>query len=212
MADIVAGINPTRMELIKLRRKIALASKGHRLLKEKRDALVMEFLKMIRSSKELRENVDTHFQEAFKGLVRAQAVMGSIDVKSAAMGIKEIGDISFDEKNIIGVRIPKLSLPEEDRSLLSRGYSPLTSSATLDEASRKFEEALKFTIEMAETEKTLQLLGREVERTKRRVNALEYVMIPRLKNTALFIQMRLDEMEREDFSRLKKIKSKLSKR
>jgi len=113
---------------------------------------------------------------------------------------------------MIGVKVPQLSMVEEERNISSRGYSPITTSISLDEATKNFETALKLTIEMAELQKTIQLLAGEVERTKRRVNALEYVLIPRLNNTATFIQMRLDEMEREDFSRLKKIKTKLRRK
>jgi len=194
-------INPTRMELIKLRKKIKLAEKGHRLLKEKRDALIMEFLEIIKSGGQLRKTVEEQLASSFRNLTYAYALAGSIDVKSAAMAIKPATDVSLDVRNVIGVKVPKLSYEEaEERNISTRGYSPVDSSLTIDEAARSFEQSLKMVVELAETEKSIKLLAAEVEKTKRRVNALEYVMIPTLKNASVFISMRLDEMERDDFS------------
>ena len=128
------------------------------------------------------------------------------------MAVREIANAKFETKNIIGIKVPEIALESDERNLGNRGYSPITTSASLDEAAGKFDNALSLVVQMAEVEKTIELLATEVEKTKRRVNALEYIVIPRMKNTSKFIRMRLDEMEREDFSRLKKIKGKLAKK
>ncbi|MDP7282409.1 MAG: V-type ATP synthase subunit D [Candidatus Undinarchaeales archaeon] len=212
MADLIAGINPTRMELIQLKKKTKLAEKGYKLLKEKRDALIMKFLDIIKKGATLRDDAEKYFKNAYGDLVKAKSIMGPMEVTSAAMAVREIANAEFQTRNIIGIKVPEIKLDEEDRNLSNRGYSPITTSASLDEAAGKFENALKLVVQMAEIEKTIELLASEVEKTKRRVNALEYIVIPRMKNTSKFIRMRLDEMEREDFSRLKKIKGKLAKK
>ncbi|MFH1450718.1 MAG: V-type ATP synthase subunit D [archaeon] len=208
----MSGINPTRMELIKLRKKTKLAEKGYKLLKEKRDALIMRFLEIIKRGANLRDDVDSHFKKAYLDLAKAKAIMGPLEVKSASLAVRGRENAEFRTKNIIGIKVPEIRLSDDERGLGNRGYSPIMSSAALDEAALQFEGALKLVVEMAEVEKAIELLATEVEKTKRRVNALEYIVIPRMKNTSTFIRMRLDEMEREDFSRLKKIKGKLAKK
>jgi len=212
MAEIISGINPTRMELIKLRKKTKLAEKGYKLLKEKRDALIMKFLDIIKQGATLRGDVEGQFKQAYMDLVKVKAIMGPLETKSAAMAVREIANAKFETKNIIGIKVPEIALEKDERNLGNRGYSPITSSASLDEAAGRFDKVLELVVQMAEVEKTIELLASEVEKTKRRVNALEYIVIPRMKNTSTFIRMRLDEMEREDFSRLKKIKAKLAKK
>jgi len=209
MTDIIAGINPTRMELIKLRRKIKLARKGRKLLKEKRDALIMRFMEIIKEGGTMREGVEDLMMNAYKKLVQAEAMMGTLAVRSSSMAVNEVGGVELKTRNLIGTKVPELSLLEERRNISSRGYSPIQSTAMLDEATRNFEETLQKVLKLAEVEKSIYMLADEVEKTKRRVNALDYIMVPRMDNTANFIEMRLEEMEREDFSRLKKIKSKL---
>ncbi|MFO7872237.1 MAG: V-type ATP synthase subunit D [Candidatus Undinarchaeales archaeon] len=206
------SVNPTRMELLKLGKKIKLTTKGHKLLKEKLDALIMRFMKLIDKQSELREEVEDYFEEAFNALMRAQAVSGTLDVRSAALAVKEMPDVKVEQKNIMGVKLPKLEVQEEKRDMSNRGYGPLQTSVAIDEAAGKYERAIKLVIELAELESSVQLLGKEIEKTKRRVNALEYIMIPRLKATKKFISMRLDELEREDLFRLKKIKARIEEK
>ena len=200
------------MELIKLGKKIKLAEKGYKLLKEKRDALIMKFLEIIKQGATLRNDVEEQFKKAYQDLVKAKAIMGPLEVKSASMAVREIANARFETRNIIGIKVPEIELEEDKRNLGNRGYSPITTSASLDETDGRFDNALKLVVDMAEVEKTIEMLSTEVEKTKRRVNALEYIIIPRMKNTAKFIRMRLDEMERVHFSRLKKIKAKLAKK
>ena len=209
MADIIPGINPTRMELIKLRRKIKLAKKGRKLLKEKRDALIMRFMEIIKEGGSMREAVEDFVMGAYRKLVSAEAMMGTLAVRSSSMAVSEVGAIGLKTKNLIGTKVPEVTFPEGKRDISSRGYSPIQSTAMLDEATRNFEDTLQKVLKLAEVEKSIYLLAEEVEKTKRRVNALDYIIVPRMENTANFIKMRLEEMEREDFSRLKKIKSKL---
>ncbi len=206
------SVNPTRMELLKLGDKIKLTTKGHKLLKEKLDALIMRFMKLIDKQSELREQVEDYFEEAFNALMRAQAVSGTLEVRSAALAVKEMSDVKVEQKNVMGVKLPKLEVKEEKRDLSNRGYGPLQISAAIDEAARRYEKATNLVVKLAELENSIQLLGVEIEKTKRRVNALEYIMIPRLKATKKFISMRLDELEREDLFRLKKIKARIEEK
>ena len=209
--EILEGINPTRMELLALKDREKLAVKGHSLLKEKRDALIKEFFDILDRVTGARSDVEKILAEAFDALTSAQVVMGDLGVQKAALSVKESVDVSITSRSIMGVPVPLVDTQIEERSLVSRGYGFTDTSIQLDEASKKFEEALKMIIELGEIEKTIFLLAAEIESTKRRVNALEHIMIPRLQNTVKSIDMRLQEMERENFVRLKMIRSTIEK-
>lgn len=207
MAELIEGVNPTRMELLKLKGKVTLAKKGHRLLKEKRDALIMEFFNILEEARGVRREAEGKLAEAFRALILAQALLGDIKVWEAAMAVKPMDGIKIRSRNIMGVRVPVLEVGDTRRNLLERGYGLIDTSAQLDEAASKFEEALKAVVQLAEIEKSIRLLAEEIESTKRRVNALENIIIPRLAATVKYIKMRLDEMERENFFKLKRIKT-----
>jgi V/A-type H+-transporting ATPase subunit D len=204
--EMIEGINPTRMELLKLKDREKLAVKGHSLLKEKRNALIMEFFNILERVKGSRENVEEILKEAYKDLTAAQVVMGDLAVKKSAMSVKESVEIDIDSRSVMGVVVPLIESQTSQRTMVERGYGFLDTSVKLDEAASKFEESLKLILELGEIEKTIILLAGEIESTKRRVNALEHIIIPKLENTVKYIEMRLEEMERENFVRLKMIK------
>lgn len=206
---MIEGINPTRMELLKLKQREKLAVKGHSLLKEKRNALIMEFFNILERVKGSRDEVSLKLQEAYQDLTAAQVMMGDLSVKKAAMSVTESVDVDIDSRSIMGVVVPVVESEISQRTIVERGYGFMDTSVKLDEAARKFEESIQLIIELGEIEKTIMLLASEIESTKRRVNALEHIIIPRLENTVKYIEMRLEEMERESFVRLKMVKKSM---
>ena len=212
MPEIIEGVSPTRMELLRLSRREKLAEKGHDLLREKRDALIAEFLDIIGEVRDIRKEVEAKLSEAFEFLILAQALSGVEQVRQQSLMTGHRILIDSSTRSIMGVQIPILELPDKlVRNVTERGYSLIDSSSALDRAARSFEEALQLIIKLGEMEEAVRNLAGEVEKTKRRVNALEYIMIPSLKATRKYIRMRLEEMERENFTRLKKIKAMLER-
>lgn len=208
--EMIEGINPTRMELLSLKDRQKLAVKGHSLLKEKRNALIMEFFNILERVKGARDKVEEKLQEAYNDLAAAQVVMGDLAVNKAALSVTESVHVDIDSRSIMGVVVPIVETTNDtDRTLVDRGYGLVDTSVKLDEAAKKFEESISLIIELGEIEKTIVLLASEIEATKRRVNALEHITIPRLENTVKYIEMRLEEMERENFVRLKVIKKSI---
>jgi len=212
MAEILANVKPTRMELLRLRRRVKLADRGHKLLKEKRDALVSEFMVVIRQYREARNFAEESLRIAFHNLLMAEVLLGSRDIEQISdITLRDI-DIDFSIKNIMGVSIPLLKGYNLVRKVNERGYGFLSTNAKLDDAAKSFEESLLLLINLAEVEESVRKIAEEIEKTKRRVNALEYIVIPRLKATIKHIEMRMEEIERESFMRLKKIKASLEAR
>jgi V/A-type H+-transporting ATPase subunit D len=208
MAD--EPVKPTRMELIKTKERIKLAGKGHKLLKQKRDVLVLEFFAILKKAKDLRSVLNGQMKTAFSSLAVAQAYHSVFEVEAAALAVKKVPNVRTSVKNIMGVRIADIEGSYEKRAIAERGYSFAGSSAKIDETASTFESSLGTIIEIAKTENALRNLLKEIETTKRRVNALEYVVVPRLKGEASYISMRLDEMEREGFFTLKMLKKKMN--
>ena len=213
MPEIIEGVSPTRMELLRLRRREQLAVKGHDLLREKRDALIAEFLDVVGEVRDARMVAEENLKEAFEYLIIAQAGLGVEEVRQLSLMTAREIPMDFSMRSIMGVNVPIIELPEVlSREVTERGYGLMDSSSAVDSCAIRFEEALAKIIKLAELEEAVRNLAGEVEKTKRRVNALEYVMIPRLKATRKYIQMRLEEMERENFTRLKKIKAILERK
>jgi len=209
MADILQNVKPTRMELLKLRRRVKLADKGHRLLKEKRDALISEFMVVIKEYKDARKRTEETLKVAFYNLLMAEVLLGARDLEQiSGITLRDI-NLDFMTKNIMGVSVPIMKVDNLIRRVHERGYGFLSTNAKLDDAAKNFEESILLIVKLAEVEESVRRIAEEVEKTKRRVNALEYIVIPRLKATIKHIEMRMEEIERESFLRLKKIKASL---
>ena len=201
-------IKPTRSELINLKRKIQLSERGYKILKMKRDGLILEFFKVLADAKDTRGGLQKKYQIAVEMMAVANTVEGAIGVKAAAFSVKEVPQITLKSKNIMGVIVPQIESSKVKKSLVDRGYGVLGTSTVIDETASAFEDLVESIIESAEIETTMKRLLDEIEKTKRRVNALEYKVIPELTAARDFIKMRLDEMEREELFRMKKIKAR----
>jgi V/A-type H+-transporting ATPase subunit D len=196
---------------LKLKRRVKLAEKGHDLLREKRDALISEFLEIIEEVRDARKDVEEKLEDAFLALRIAKAMHGEKMMREISFVTPQTISIDLDTRNIMGVKVPVIEAEEIKRNVISRGYSLTDTSAAVDQCAKSFEETLEMIIKLAEVEEAVKRLAIEVEKTKRRVNSLEYILIPRLRATTRYIAMRLEEMEREDFSRLKRIKAILER-
>jgi len=204
--QILEGVSPTRMDLLEIRKKLILAEKGHKLLEEKRDALVEKFFDIIDKRNKLSSELDEEFKTAFTSLIQAQMIMGEKKVEDASFLNPDIGEITFQTDNIMGVKIPKMNV-EDIKTDLKPNYGFFESSSKLDDAKKSFTELLSKLIELADLEAGIKSLTVEIEKTKRRVNVLENNLIPKLHSTRKYIEMQLEEREREDFFRRKRIKA-----
>ena len=203
---------PTRMELIKTKERIALATKGHKLLKQKRDALILEFFKILKKAQDLRGQLAKKMVGAYQSIALAEIYHSIYELESVSINLRKQIDIDIDVKNVMGVKIPSIDVAMQEKHFMSLPtYSVAATSAKIDSAVDNFDEVLKMVVKLAETETAIKRLIMEIEKTKRRVNALEYVLIPRLDEQKKMIAFRLDEMERDSFVSLKTIKRKLEK-
>ncbi|MBM3308777.1 MAG: V-type ATP synthase subunit D [Candidatus Altiarchaeales archaeon] len=208
MAEMVEGISPTRMELLNIKHRMQLAEKGHRLLKEKRDALMLEFMSAAKEAEETAENTVSQILKAREFITMANAVAGPSEMKSLSLTSERGVEVQVSYKNVMGVSLPRISKFVFERKLDERNYSLALVNPLVDEVSSEYEIAAGRVLELLEVETMLKALSEETKRTKRRVNALEYNIIPKLRNTRKYIEMRLGELERERFYRLKMVKSK----
>ncbi len=208
----VLRVNPTRMELTKLKKRLVTATRGHKLLKDKRDEMVRQFMLLIRRNKALREEVEAALSMALAGFVLARVAMTKETMDEALMyPVREV-ELSISRANIMSVDVPKISYSEKKQERSFFPYGLLCTSAELDSATTKLSSVLPQMVELAELEKTCNMLADEIEKTRRRVNALEYVMIPQLQETIRYIRMKLDENERGNLTRLMKTKDMIAKR
>jgi V/A-type H+-transporting ATPase subunit D len=205
---VMQDVKPTRSELIQLKRKIKLSESGHKLLKMKRDGLILEFFKILNEARNVRTELDSAYDKAMGKIDLACAVNGVLTVKSTAFTAKETPEIQLSGHNIMGVVVPKISSTGVRKSLSERGYGIIGTNSYIDESADAYEELVEKIITAAELETTMKRLLDEVEKTKRRVNALEFKVIPELTSTMKFIRSALEEMERENTFRLKRIKAR----
>lgn len=206
------NVNPTRMELTNLKRKLVTARRGHKLLKDKRDELMRRFMEKVRENKELRKKVEQRIEDANKHMAVARSVMSDSSIEAALMMPMQEMSIDIASKNVMSVIIPeyKTSFRSADSAdIYSYGFA--YTSIDLDDAVKSLSDILPDLIKLAETEKSCQLMAVEIEKTRRRVNALEHVMIPRYEETIKYIAMKLDENERGATTRTMKVKDMMLK-
>ena len=202
----ILRVNPTRMELSRLKKRLKTAVRGHKLLKDKRDEMVRRFMELIRENKELREKMEEKVSVAQKGFLGASLVMTPEDLDTALMYPARRVELEVSKNNIMSVEVPKIDFKEVEEQESFYPYGMLRTTGELDVAVDSLSAALPSMIRLAELEKTCNMLADEIEKTRRRVNALEYVMIPQLEETIKYITMKLDENERGNTTRLMKMK------
>jgi V/A-type H+-transporting ATPase subunit D len=205
-------VNPTRMELIKKKGQIRMAEQGRDLLRQKMDVLIREFFLLTASFSRSREELEAAANDAYRSLLIAQAVDDSIALKSASFATKKGITLDVRSRNIMGVPVPVIEKKHVIRNVLERGYGIVGTSGRIDEAAEKFEAELNIIMDLAEKETAMRRLGAEIQMSRRRVNALEQVLIPELNRQARYIKLSIEEREREDLFRLKKVKKLLQRR
>ncbi len=201
-------VKPTRSELLEVKKKIKLTKSGHKILKMKRDGLIIEFFKILEQAKQVRVKIVKDYDEAMAKINVAQAVDGAIAVQSAAFALRLHPEVTLRSKNVMGLVVPEIETNSLKSTIDQRGYGVIGTSTYIDEATRAFENLVETLVQAAEIETTMKKLLDEIEKTKRRVNALEFKVIPELEEAKSFIELRLQEMERENTFRLKRIKDK----
>jgi len=200
------------MELLARKAQIALASQGRDLLEQKRTALLKEFLRMADTAMERSDALQFSAANARYALARTEAIAGTEAVRSAALASRAELPLQVTTTRVMGVKVPQIEQKRVSRSMLARGFAITGTSITIDEAASAFESEVEAIIELAEMELRLARLAEEIQRTSRRLNALEHFLIPRLKAECDFIQMVLDERERADHFRLKLVKRTLERK
>ena len=207
------NVNPNRMELSKLKKRLSTAKRGHKLLKDKQDELMRRFIDLVRLNDRLRKSVEKDLMETYGDFAMASALSSRDFIEEAVMMPKESVSVELSSENIMSVIVPKMKfvrlLGDEDGGIFPYGYSG--TSDELDRAVQKLFAMLAELLRLGEVEKTCNLLTDEIEKTRRRVNALEYMTIPQLEETIKYIKMKLDENERGNLTRLMKVKDMMVK-
>jgi V/A-type H+-transporting ATPase subunit D len=201
-------ITPTRSVLIELKKRIKLSQSGYKIMKMKRDGLIIEFFEVLEKARKMRAGVTSDYESAMDKIAIARAVEGEIAVKSAAYALKADRQVTVGSKSILGMMVPKVEATSVHTKMVDKGYGVISTSPYIEEAALAFEKLLDTLIRAAEIETTMKKLLDEIEKTKRRVNALEFKIIPDLKEAERFVKFRLEEMERENTTRLKHLKKK----
>ena len=203
----VLNVNPTRMQLTALKKRLTTARRGHKLLKDKRDELMRQFLALVRENKELRRRVESGLEDAAAHFAMAQAVMPQEVVDVSLLAPKQEVGLVLTKRNVMSVEVPSFDIRmKTDNPSDIYSYGMAYTYSDLDDAVRMYAELLPDMLRLAEVEKSSQLMAAEIEKTRRRVNALEHVMIPQLEETIQYITMKLEENERSTRARLMKVK------
>ena len=205
-------VNPTRMELTRIKRRLVTAKRGHKLLKDKRDEMVRQFIVLVRQDARLRKEVEQELKGALGDFALARAVMDSQSLEEAIMYPARSAAIELGQRNVLSVHVPTITVVQENAKNSALPYGLAETSADLDDAIATMAALLPKLIQLAEVEKACDLLADEIEKTRRRVNALEYVMIPQFEETIRVISMKLDENERASLTRLMKVKDMIAER
>jgi V/A-type H+-transporting ATPase subunit D len=201
-------VKPTRKNLMEIEDRIELSERGHDTLEQKRDGLIMEFMDILDQAKDVRSKLEADYEHAQKTIDMARAMEGDVAVRGAAAALKEHPEITMESRNIMGVVVPQIESSRVKKSLDQRGYGVLGTSARIDETAEAYEELLESIILAAEVETAMKKMLDEIETTKRRVNALEFKLLPDLRENQEYIEQKLEEQEREEIFRMKKIKAK----
>ncbi|HBY89582.1 MAG: V-type ATP synthase subunit D [Ruoffia tabacinasalis] len=200
------NVNPTRMELARLKDRLALATRGHDVLKDKQDGLMRSFIELIRENNAYRQEVEGHLKKGMQNFSLAKALLHEEYLEQISLVPQYDVTVDVRKENMMSVKVPKMHFSSDDQDDQSLNYGYINSNADLDETLQEFSDVLPKMLKLAELEKTSQLLANEIERTRRRVNALHERTIPDLEETIKTIQMKLDENERAEITRLMKIK------
>ena len=197
-------VNPTRMELGRIKKRLKTAVRGHKLLKDKQDEMVRRFVIYIKRNRDLRNEVEEALQKAMGQFALASAEMGPMTIREALLVPARSAKVSFSTQNIMGTLAPSISYENEDSAQLPYGFA--FTSSRLDNAVQSVSFLLPKLIELAEVEKTCDMLADAIEKTRRRVNALEHILIPQMEETIRYISMKLEDNERGNITRLMKFK------
>lgn len=206
----IMNVNPTRMQLTKLKKQLTTAVRGHKMLKDKRDELMRQFLDLVRETRDLREKVENDLRECNSHFVNASAVMSKQALDASLMSPKQQINVEISSKNVMSVEIPQFKTSNrtsDEGDIFPYGFA--FTSFELDDAVMTLGSVLPDLIKLAELEKSCELMSAEIEKTRRRVNSLEHVMIPRYQDTIKYISMKLEENDRSSRTRLMKVKDML---
>ena len=199
-------VTPNRSVLLDLKKRLKMTQSGYKVLKMKRDGLIIGFFEVLEKARKMREGVSSDYDSAMEKITIARVVVGDIAVKSAAYALKADPQVSVGSKSIMGMMVPKVEATRIHTDITEKGYGVISTSAYIEDASMAFEKLLDTIVRAAEVETTMKKLLDEIEKTKRRVNALEFKIIPELNESVRFVRFNLEEMERENTTRLKHLK------
>ncbi len=207
-----AAVSPNRMELMRLKKELNTARRGHKMLKDKRDELMRQFMDIIRDNQRLRKEVDVRLNKASEGMALAAAIMSPETLQEALLLSQEKRTVDVGEKAIMGVHVPQFELSDQQITNTGLAYGLAQTTEDLDQTVDELVAAVPDLLELAQVEKTVQMLASEIEKTRRRVNSLEYVMIPALERQIHSIIMKMEENERGNLTRLMKVKDMIIQR